>query len=342
MEGKYCIVTGANSGIGFQVARGLMRRGAHVVMACRSPPACEHAAQLLRAEGLSGSCACRTLDLEDPASIRAFVTQQSRELHGAVVCLDGAYRAAHETHTQGAGAEVAAVNLGRKEEACSGLRGTCPSGTGTGTCIHSAGAFSTKGSPSSSSGDSPCRHIDVLVNNAGVMGVPPAADGSDRHLTVNHLGPYLLTRLLLPHMTHGSRVVNVASRAHYAGCLKLRTGPPGGGAIHGNVHHWWWQYARSKLCNVLVTAELQRRYGWAGTTREQRRQQHCRRGDAASSNSNSSGEHGDTWDSRCSSETKASRTSIAAAGSPASAGRPAGRIGAFAVSPGMVDTGIFR
>ncbi len=36
------------------------------------------------------------------------------------------------------------------------------------------------------------------------MGVARAADGTDRHLTANHLGPYLLTRLLLPYMAVGA------------------------------------------------------------------------------------------------------------------------------------------
>lgn len=56
------------------------------------------------------------------------------------------------------------------------------------------------------------------------MGVANAPDGTDRHLLANHYGPYLLTRLLLPAMHPGSRIVNVSSRAHYYGRLSIADG----------------------------------------------------------------------------------------------------------------------
>jgi len=95
----------------------------------------------------------------------------------------------------------------------------------------------------------------VLVNNAGVMGAADGTGGGDQHLLVNHLGPFLLTRLLLPVMGQGGRVVNVASRAHYRGALHFDEA--------GNIdqHPSWWfpKYARSKLANVMFTASLAER-----------------------------------------------------------------------------------
>lgn len=60
--------------------------------------------------------------------------------------------------------------------------------------------------------------IDLLINNAGVPGAPErlvTVDGSERTLQVNALAPALLTRLLVPALRPGGRVVNVASSAHH-------------------------------------------------------------------------------------------------------------------------------
>ncbi|MEZ4391637.1 MAG: SDR family oxidoreductase [Polyangiales bacterium] len=98
--------------------------------------------------------------------------------------------------------------------------------------------------------------LHVLINNAGVAGVRGlSVDGFQLTFATNHLGPFLLTRLLLPKLRErpGARVVNVASRAH-ARVLRLdfervrqRERPTG-----------FLEYSESKLCNVLFTAELAR------------------------------------------------------------------------------------
>lgn len=61
--------------------------------------------------------------------------------------------------------------------------------------------------------------IDVLINNAGIYGDGErklTQDGNELHFQSNHLGPFLLTRLLVPKLkaTTPSRIVNVSSEAH--------------------------------------------------------------------------------------------------------------------------------
>ena len=65
--------------------------------------------------------------------------------------------------------------------------------------------------------------LDVLINNAGVMDVPltRTRDGLDLQTATNSFGPFLLTNLLLPHLTE--RVVWVTSQLHRMGHLHSRT-----------------------------------------------------------------------------------------------------------------------
>jgi NAD(P)-dependent dehydrogenase (short-subunit alcohol dehydrogenase family) len=52
-----------------------------------------------------------------------------------------------------------------------------------------------------------------LLNNAGIQNpsVSKTADGWDNTFVTNHLGPFLLTEALLPHLENGARVLFVAS-----------------------------------------------------------------------------------------------------------------------------------
>ena len=106
--------------------------------------------------------------------------------------------------------------------------------------------------------------IDVLVNNAGAFFDRHALteDGVERTFALNHMGYFLLTDLLLARLREAapSRIVNVASEAHRGATLDFsdlagRNGAKG-----------WPAYRRSKLANILFTAELARRLEGSGVT----------------------------------------------------------------------------
>ncbi|WP_435770690.1 oxidoreductase [Nocardioides sp. SYSU DS0651] len=101
--------------------------------------------------------------------------------------------------------------------------------------------------------------IDVLVNNAGVMGTAYSrtADGLELQMATNHFGPFLLTGLLLPQLVQSAdgRVVTVSSMFHnWAG--KAPLGDP---REQTGRYSRWRVYGQTKLANLLFTAELDRR-----------------------------------------------------------------------------------
>ena len=73
LDGRTCLVTGANSGLGKAIAIRLAKRGAHVIMACRS--GIPEAGQDVRAESGSDHVEMIQVDLSDFDSIAAFCDQ---------------------------------------------------------------------------------------------------------------------------------------------------------------------------------------------------------------------------------------------------------------------------
>lgn len=67
----------------------------------------------------------------------------------------------------------------------------------------------------------PALSLQLLMNNAGTMetGRHYTVDGLERTVSVNYVGPYLLTRLLAPLMPPGARIVNMASCVYAIGHL---------------------------------------------------------------------------------------------------------------------------
>ncbi|EXA46603.1 hypothetical protein FOVG_03950 [Fusarium oxysporum f. sp. pisi HDV247] len=118
--------------------------------------------------------------------------------------------------------------------------------------------------------------LDILVNNAAVLARPldKDANGISVSFGINHLGPFLLTRELLPLLNKtqaehpGVRIVNVASTAHY----DVPTGAKFGSledfnTIYGSEDEPsanYLRYGYSKLASILHTKELQRRFDQEG------------------------------------------------------------------------------
>lgn len=73
--GKTIIVTGANSGTGFQATRVLAQKGAHVIMACRNAEKANHALNTIKSEIPDASIEFMQLDLGSLASVRKFADQ---------------------------------------------------------------------------------------------------------------------------------------------------------------------------------------------------------------------------------------------------------------------------
>lgn len=182
LTGKTIIVTGGNSGLGFESVKAFAGRNAYVIMACRSVDKGRIARKQILEIFPAGKIEVMELDLANLNSIKAFTERYS-------------------------------------------LR-------------H--------------------KHLDVLLNNAGVMMIPysKTTDGFEKQFGTNHLGHFALTGLLLEQLknTPQSRVVTVSSMAHKRGVMDF------GNLMfeNGKGYNPMKAYGRSKLANLLFAFELQR------------------------------------------------------------------------------------
>jgi NAD(P)-dependent dehydrogenase (short-subunit alcohol dehydrogenase family) len=117
------------------------------------------------------------------------------------------------------------------------------------------------------------QRLHVLLNNAGALFTSRqlTKDGYEQTFALNHLGYFLLTKLLLPitketaraadNESQEARIINVASHAH-----RRARGLDFDNLMGERSYGAWPAYSASKLANILFTYELARRLKSSGDT----------------------------------------------------------------------------
>ncbi|MFJ8610282.1 SDR family NAD(P)-dependent oxidoreductase [Streptomyces sp. NPDC093675] len=99
------------------------------------------------------------------------------------------------------------------------------------------------------------RPLHILVNSAGIMGVPLTRDnrGYEAHFATNHLGHFQLVRQLWPALAAagGARVVNVAAWAHRMSPIVFDDP-----MFEHRGYEWILAYGQSKTANILHAVEI--------------------------------------------------------------------------------------
>jgi NAD(P)-dependent dehydrogenase (short-subunit alcohol dehydrogenase family) len=102
--------------------------------------------------------------------------------------------------------------------------------------------------------------LDLLINNAGLIqfGYEVTVDGFEKCFQINVLGPFLLTRLLIPTLQKASapRVINVSSLAHLGGDCPVDN-------LNWETSSFYFggkSYSDTKLMIIMNTREFAKRY----------------------------------------------------------------------------------
>ncbi|KAI3541709.1 short-chain dehydrogenase/reductase family Oxidoreductase [Colletotrichum abscissum] len=107
-------------------------------------------------------------------------------------------------------------------------------------------------------------HIDVLVNNAGIMATDwsKTEDGFESQFGTNHLGPFLFTNLVLKKVLAAKepRVVTVSSDGHRLSRIRWTDY----NFNDGKHYNKWIAYAQSKTANCLMALSLAEKLGDKG------------------------------------------------------------------------------
>jgi len=204
--------------------------------------------------------------MREKVAMRNWTADDILDQHGRTAIVTGANSGlgrivARELARHGARVIVATRDSAKGAEAAKAIKAAFPSATVEAAQLDLADLASVRGFADRIRAGNP--HIDLLINNAGVMAAPyrRTADGFELQLGTNHLGHFALTGLLLP-LLHGrpdARVVTVSSNNHKGGQIRFDDLQGGG------RYSRWGAYAQSKLANLLFAFELNRRLragGW--------------------------------------------------------------------------------
>ncbi|MCJ1450172.1 hypothetical protein MMC28_000501 [Mycoblastus sanguinarius] len=105
------------------------------------------------------------------------------------------------------------------------------------------------------------KKLDFLINNAGVMAIKTyttTAEGIETQFGANHIGHFLLTKLLMPKILaagKGARVINVGSFGYLTGGVRFDDH----NFQNGKDYNPWTAYGQSKTSNMLFTKGLARK-----------------------------------------------------------------------------------
>jgi NAD(P)-dependent dehydrogenase (short-subunit alcohol dehydrogenase family) len=110
-RGRTFVITGANSGIGFETSRELVGRGAHVVLAVRDITKGERAAARLTGSGSTSVVELDLADLDQVARCAKLLLEEHKNL-SALICNSGIMGGPHLVSPQGFELQMATNHLG--------------------------------------------------------------------------------------------------------------------------------------------------------------------------------------------------------------------------------------
>jgi NAD(P)-dependent dehydrogenase (short-subunit alcohol dehydrogenase family) len=191
--------------------------------------------------------------------------QRGIEMQGKVVVITGATSGIGEVAAQrlaGMGARL--VLIARDPERGQAALSRLPGGAGAHTIHYGDLSRISQMKRVASQVAAAEPRIDVLINNAGALfnSRKVTEDNLESTFATNHMAYFVLTLMLRAPLLAGSpsRVVSTASDAHRGNTLDFDDLQATKGYSGFKV------YGRSKLCNILFTRELARRWGTTGIT----------------------------------------------------------------------------